>query len=237
MIFVVDAGKRRHFAADLAAMHCHRKIVFVDCAGWKIPVVADQEIDRYDALEETIYLLAKDEPYGPVLASARLITTTGPHLMRDLYSTPYRSTLPSGPTTWEVSRYCTAPGIGGRGKRLNLLWQTICGVMETALERGKDRVIFAANRALLPLALECGWDARTAGPTMSDGEDEITAVVAAVTPDGLRNVRDRHAVPEPIIRLRPSAICNAPYDNADSLAPGSTSICLELCAPEHTSTL
>ena len=62
MIFVVDAANRRHFATDLAAMHCHRKAVFVDRAGWKLPVIADLEIDRYDLLEDTVYLLAKDEP-------------------------------------------------------------------------------------------------------------------------------------------------------------------------------
>lgn len=199
MIFVIDAANRRHFAADLLAMHSHRKTAFVDRAGWEIPVVADREIDHYDALEDTIYLLAKDEPRGPVLASARLLATTGPHLMQDLYSASYRAALPSGPTVWEISRYCTAPLIGGRSKRLSLLWETICGVMEMALRHGIDHAIFAANRALLPHALDCGWEAKTVGPTMSDGNDEVTVVVAKVTPDGLRNVRDRHGVSDPVI--------------------------------------
>jgi len=200
MILVIDGGNRRYFAGDLTAMYCHRKAVFVDRAGWNLPVVADQEIDRFDRLEDTLYLLAKDEPYGPVLASARLLTTTGPHLMRDLYPASYPAVLPSGPTVWEVSRYCTAPGLGGRRRRLGLLWETICGIMETALEHGVEQLIFAANRALLPLALECGWDARTVGPTISDGGDEVTAVVAEITSEGLRRVRNRHAIPAPIIQ-------------------------------------
>jgi acyl-homoserine lactone synthase len=199
MILVVDAANRGHFAADLAAMYRQRKSVFVDRVGWNIPVVADQEVDSYDLLEDTVYLLAKDEPDGPVLASTRLLTTTGPHLMRDLYSVSYRAGLPCGPTVWEVSRYCTAPGIAGRGKRLSLLWEIICGTIETSLEHGINRVIFAANRALLPLALECGWEARAVGPTMSDGHDEVTAVVAAVTPEGLRSVRDRHGVTQQVL--------------------------------------
>lgn len=200
MIFVVDAANRRHFAADLATMHRHRKAVFVDGAGWKIPVVGDQEIDRYDALEDTMYLLCKAEPCGPVLASARLLTTTGPHLMRDLYSASYRAALPSGPTVWEISRYCTAPGLGGRTTRLRLLWEIIAGVLETALQHAIDQVIFAANRALLPLVLDCGWEATTVGPAMSDGDDEATAVVATVTPDGLRIVRDRHGLADRVIQ-------------------------------------
>lgn len=200
MIFVVDAANRRHFAADLAMMHRQRKAVFVDRAGWQIPVIGDQEVDRYDALEDTMYLLAKAEPHGPLLASARILTTTGPHLMRDLYSASYRAALPSGPNVWEISRYCTAPGIGGRTKRLHLLWEIIAGIMETALHHHVDQVIFVANRALLPLALACGWDAKTAGPTMSDGDEEATAVISAVTPDGLRIVRDRHGLSEQVVR-------------------------------------
>jgi len=201
MILVIDGGNRRYFGEDLAAMYCHRKAVFIDRAGWNLPVVAGQEIDRYDLLEDTVYLLAKEEPYGPVLASARLLTTTGPHLMRDLYPASYRAALPSGPTVREASRYCTAPGIGGRGKRLHLLWEIICGILETALDQGITQIIFAANSALLPLALECGWNAKIIGPTLTDGNDEITPVVAAVTPGGLRNVRTLHGIPEAVIQF------------------------------------
>ena len=205
MIFVVDAGNRKHFATDLAAMHRQRKAVFVDRAGWKVPVVGDQEVDRYDLLADTMYLLAKDEPSGQVLASVRLITTTGPHLMQDLYPPSIRETLPSGPRVWEASRYCTAAGIAGRSKRLRLLWEIICGLMETALEYSIDKVIFAANRALLPLALECGWAARPIGPTLIDGNDDMTPVVATITEADLRTVRYRHNILEAIARLPTSA--------------------------------
>lgn len=214
MIFVVDAENRRQFATDLVAMHWQRKTVFVDGAGWKLRVVADQEIDSYDYLQDTMYLIAKNEPSGPVLASTRLLRTTGPHLMRDLYSTSYRAALPSGPTVWEVSRYCTAPGIGGRSRRLGLLWEIICGIMETALDQGVSQIIFAANRALLPLAMECGWNARAVGPTLSDGEDEVTAVVAEITSQGLQRVRSRHGVPESVVRLAPDIQCESPPVNA-----------------------
>lgn len=205
MILVVDAANRGRFAADLTTMYRQRKAVFVDRARWSIPVKGDQEVDRYDLLEATVYLLAKDSPDGPLLASVRLLTTTGPHLMGDLYTESHRAAIPSGPTVWEVSRYCTAPGVGSRRQRLGLLWQTICGILEVGLERGIGQVIFAANRALLPLALECGWEARTIGPTLCDGKDEVTAVVAQITPAGLRDVRRRHGVPEPVVAGTPSA--------------------------------
>ena len=57
------------------------------------------------------------------------------------------------------------------------------------------------NAALLPLALECGWSAARLGPTLPDGDDEITAVVASITPEGLRAVRGRLGISGPVTRF------------------------------------
>jgi N-acyl-L-homoserine lactone synthetase len=203
MIIVINPENRRPFESDLAQMYRQRKAVFVDRAGWKIAVVAGMEIDRYDR-GDTIYLLAKDQPDGEVLASVRLLATTSPHLMDELFGAAHQDSIPRGPTVWEVSRFCTAPGVREREARHRLLWETICGVIETALLYGVDQVVFAANRALLPLALHCGWEARTLGPTILDGNDQATAVAAAITPSGLWRVRERHKVPVPVTCIPPS---------------------------------
>lgn len=205
MVFIANTENRCLFGPDLEEMHRQRKVVFVDRAGWRLPVLADREADAYDRAD-TLYLLAKDEPGGGLLASVRLLSTTAPHLMSDLFAVACRGAPPRGPTIWEVSRFCTAPVVHGRTLRLKLLWEMICAVMETALVYGIDHVVFVANRALLPLALGCGWDARLLGATLRDADDEMTAVIAAISPEGLRRVRVRYGVPTPVIRLpvRPS---------------------------------
>ena len=210
MIFLVNGTNRAQFAADLAQMHRHRKTVFVDRAGWKLPAVSDQEIDAYDG-DDTIYLLGKCEPEGPLLASVRLLPTMRPHLMADLFASACQVGPPRGATIWEVSRFCTTPELPDRGVRLALLWEIICGVMETGLLCGVDQVIFAANRALLPLALNCGWEARTLGESLRDGDDQVTAVAADVSTEGLREVRRRHGVPIPVLRFHASTVVCAPY--------------------------
>lgn len=200
MILVVNAENRRLFEADLVDMHRQRKIVFVDGKGWKIPVIGNMEVDEYDR-RDTIYLLANDWARGPVLASVRLLTTTGPHLMRELFQNERTPEVPQGPAVWEVSRFCTAPAIDNRDRRLALLWETIGGVIEIALLYGIEHVIFAANHALLPLVLDGGWEAKPLGLTYRDGDDEVTAVVAETTSESLRGVRGRHYVPIPVTRL------------------------------------
>lgn len=200
MLFIVTAENRSLFADELAEMHRQRKRVFVDGLGWKIPVVNDMEIDSYDR-GDTVYLIAKTEPQGPVTASVRLLPTLGPHLMSDLFRSACGGNPPRGPSIWEVSRFCTAPGVFSRRRRVGLLWEVICGITETALLFGIEHVTFQSNAALLPLVLDCGWCAEPLGPSLPDGDDQITAVTASMTPAGLRNVRQRFGVPRPVTRF------------------------------------
>jgi acyl-homoserine lactone synthase len=201
MMFVVNAGNRSLFRAEILQMHRQRKAVFVDVAGWNVPVVGDLEIDSYDG-SDTTYLIAKETPSSEeVLASVRLLPTTRPHLMSDLFVTACRGVPPRGPRIWEASRFCISHRIASRRVRLQLLWQTVCGVIETALLFGVEQVTFVANAALLPLTLNCGWRATTLGPTLPDGDDQITAVAAAISVDALHTVRRRFDIAGPVIRL------------------------------------
>lgn len=204
MIFVVNAENHRLFQADLVQMCRQRKAVFVDRSGWEIPVIGDLEMDAYDR-GDTLYLLSKDRPDGQLLASVRLLTTTGPHLMCQLFDAASRKRMPRGATVWEASRFCTAPGVRGRGRRHALLWEIICGVMETGLLYGIDQVIFTASRALQPLALHCGWQVRMVARGLRDPDDEVTALAATITTAGLRRVRHLHDVPTPAIRFTAAA--------------------------------
>lgn len=213
MIIVVNAENRRLFESDLAEMHRQRKTVFVDRAGWAVPVIGDLEVDAYDR-EDTIYLLAKDQTDGPLLASVRLLSTIGPHLMCKLFHAVDLQTIPRGSAVWEVSRFCTAPDVRGARRRHTLLWEIICGVIETGLLYGIEEVIFAASRALLPLALCCGWEARTLGPRLRGEDGDVTAGAATITAAGLRTVRQRHGIPIPITRIH--AITSHGLDPIDS---------------------
>lgn len=206
MILIVNAENRSLFVSELFDMHRQRKAVFVDRQGWNLPVLGDLEVDDYDDADTT-YLIAKAESRSAeVLASARLLPTVRPHLMADLFERACDGHAPRGPYIWEVSRFCVNPAVSSRRKRVRLLWEMACGVMETALLYGIEKVTFVANAALLPLALECGWKCARLGPTLPDGDDEITAVVAYITPDGLRAGRRRLGAEAPVTRFALSTV-------------------------------
>lgn len=206
MILIVNAENRSLFVSELFDMHRQRKVVFVDRQGWNVPVIGDMEMDDYDDADTT-YLIAKaDSNSAEVLASARLLPTVRPHLMTDLFAQACDGRAPRGPYVWEVSRFCVNPEVASRRKRVQLLWEMACGVMETALLHGVEKVTFVANAALLPLALDCGWKCARLGPTLPDGDDEITAVVASITSDGLRAGRKRLGIDAPVTRFALSTV-------------------------------
>lgn len=200
MIFIVNSENRSLFAHDLELMHRHRKAIFVDRLGWNVRAHEGAEIDEYDR-ENTIYLLAKADLNGELLASARLLPTTGPHLFSDHFSQACAGAIPRGRRVWEASRFCPSPALATSRARVMLLWSVIGGIVETALLHGITRITFTANSALLPAALAAGWQTSLLGPTLCDGDDSITGVCAAVTAGGLNRIKARIRHSGPITRL------------------------------------
>jgi acyl-homoserine lactone synthase len=205
MVFIVDADNRRWFEQDLLEMYQQRRRVFVEGLGWPLPLAGTMELDQYDA-DDVLYLLVKDDPGARLRASVRLLRTDRPHPLLDLFRGLCDAGVPQGPDVWEISRFCTNPGITSRRERLALLWEIICASLETALLFDIERLTFVANRALRPLALHCGWEAAALGATQPDREDEVTAIAVDVTRAGLRRVRGRFGVPGPVIRFFPAAV-------------------------------
>lgn len=200
MIVIVNAENRRLFNGELRQMHRHRKIVFVDHLHWTTPTIGELEIDSYDHVDTT-YLIARCEQTWDVLASARLLPTTRPHLMSEVFAHACSEGPPRGPRIWEASRFCTSPSVTSRPARLALLWELLCGIMETCLLYGVEQITFTANAALLPLVLRCGWEATVLGPTLNDGDDEVTAVAVRISPSGLQSIRQRFGIDGPVTRF------------------------------------
>ncbi len=203
MIFIVNAENRHSFERDLSDMHLQRRRVFVETLRWPLPHSGTLELDQYDG-QDVPYLLAKDDLHGRLRASVRLLRTDRPHPLLDLFPHLCDGGVPQGPHVWEISRFCINPAVTARRERLALLWQIICACLETALLFDIERLTLLANRALRPLALECGWDARALGKTQADRNDEVTAIAVAVRRSGLRRVRERFGIPGPVIRFFPA---------------------------------
>lgn len=181
-------------------MHRQRKSVFIDDLKWRLEETAGIEIDAYDS-PEAVYLIEADGARAPVTGSARLLPTDRPHLLGDVFPHLCAQAPPRGANIWEATRFCPAPDTPKGAPRHHLLARMIAAIMEAALLFGIERVTFVANAGLAPLALKAGWNARVLGPSQQRGRDRLTAMVADISVEGLRQVRFRGAITAPLTRF------------------------------------
>ncbi len=117
MIIVIDGLNADKFSEVLDEMFKLRARVFSDRLGWDVKVVEGRERDEFDNLHPTHVVSINDE--GEVVGCMRLLQTTGPHMLADVFSDildgepPLRSSQ-----VWEATRFCVDTNKlgGGRGK-------------------------------------------------------------------------------------------------------------------------
>src|SRR6202011_2102585 len=104
MIRIVTKDNAERHVSNLHQMHRIRKTVFKDRLGWDVTVSGELEVDEYDALGPS-YLLSIDS-YGTVNGCVRLLPTTGPNMLRDIFpSFVTKAAVPCGERGGEASRF------------------------------------------------------------------------------------------------------------------------------------
>jgi acyl homoserine lactone synthase len=107
MIRIVTKDNAERHVSNLYQMHRIRKTVFKDRLGWDVTVSGELEVDEYDALGPR-YLLSIDR-YGTVNGCVRLLPTTGPNMLRDIFpSFVTKAAVPCGEPVWEASRFAVS---------------------------------------------------------------------------------------------------------------------------------
>lgn len=178
-----DAGSR-HL---IESMYVDRKRLFVDLYGWDVPVVEDRfEIDQFDTAD-TVYIIYADAA-GDHEASIRLMPTTRPHMLGDLFAALCPGGVPIGPTIWESTRLCL-PQRHGAGRRRELRNMLISAMVDLALSRGITCLTGVLPEAFRKEVLAMGWAAEPLGPAVRVDSGLVGAFAAHVrfdTPARLR---------------------------------------------------
>jgi N-acyl-L-homoserine lactone synthetase len=196
MIQLIEAADRAAFESQLAEMYRERKRVFVDRLGWEVPVVAGEfEIDQFDT-DRAVYVLALD-PGGAQLGSARLLPSTGPTLLSEVFPHLCERGVPKGDDVWEITRMCTHPGVA----EAKLVRQKLMvGMVEFALLNGIRRFTLVSHLPYLSALLAIGWDCEPLGLPQEHAGQMVGALVVNVTPDTLSLLRMRANLRGPVLR-------------------------------------
>jgi acyl homoserine lactone synthase len=169
----------------LASMHQLRRAVFSERLGWSVTVVNGLELDQFD-LPEAHYLVhyAAD---GRVNACTRLLPTTGPYLLADVFPELVDGEMPRAHDIWESTRFCadqaTAPG--------NIAAVLMAGMLEFGLFTGLRGYVSVSDIRMEPIMRRAGWNPVRLGRTTETGTDTAAAEWLEVSPEYLARVRKR----------------------------------------------
>lgn len=162
MLIALDQGDRADAAPVLREMFAARKEVFVDLLGWDLPVLAGRyELDQFDD-EHARYLIVADGA-GSHLASARLLPTTRPHLLDTLFADLCAGPVPTGPSTFEITRFCLGRRLGAAPRR-QARDELVAALADYALAHDITTYTGVAEVGWLRQILAFGWDGRALGP-------------------------------------------------------------------------
>ncbi len=166
-----------------------RKQVFVDTLGWDVPVVDECfEIDQFDD-ENAVYLVVSDQSRTRHLASVRLLPSTRPHILGDIFPQLSAGTVPRGANIWEITRLCMSPAIGAVRQAMLIRRELALGLIEYALANGISRYTQVHLASHLSQLLAVGWDCEPLGfPVEVDGQ-LLMASRIEITQAALAHVR------------------------------------------------
>lgn len=165
----------------LTSMFEARKHVFVDLLKWNVPVVGGRfELDRYDD-EHALYLVVADAD-GEHLGSARLLQTTRPHILGDLYPELCAGIPPRAPDTLEITRFCLGRNLRAPERRATRN-RLVSALVSFALETGVALYTGVAELAWLQQILAFGWECRPLGPPREVNGEQLGALAITITAD------------------------------------------------------
>lgn len=165
----------------MRAMFEARKRVFVDLLGWDLPVLAGlYEVDQYDDAHAR-YLILTDTDQNH-LASARILPTTGPHILGELFPELCEASVPSGPDTWEISRFCLERRLRAPERR-RCRDALVTALAHYALANGITTYTGVAEQGWLEQILAFGWQAEPLGRPNRIGTLALGALRITITPD------------------------------------------------------
>lgn len=168
MIVVVEPHNMDQHADLVDQMFRQRAKVFRDRLGWDVTVTDGRERDRYDELGP-VYIIHTDASGRAVLGSLRLLPTTGPTLLADIFA----DTLPDAarlvaPSIWECTRFCldeAAPELRDKNQAIAASGILIAALGEVGLKAGIGTVLGNFDASMIRVYRRIGCEVEVLGST------------------------------------------------------------------------
>jgi N-acyl-L-homoserine lactone synthetase len=191
MIRIVTRDNADRHVDHLLQMHRIRKAVFKDRLSWDVTVRGELEIDEYDAVGPS-YLLSMDR-HGAVNGCVRLLPTTGPNMLRDIF--PFfvtRAAMPHGDRVWEASRFAVSGNtVAAEAGLSQTTYELLIGVLKFSLSNGITMIVCVVDVRMERILRRAGWQLERLGPTRRIGNTIAMAGQLEVSEQILRQLEAR----------------------------------------------
>ncbi len=193
MIRLIQGNQRSAHARAIEEMHILRRIVFFERLGWDVKVKDGLEIDVFDQADP-LYLLSIDPVTNAVRGTLRLLPTTGPNMLRDVFG----CLLPDGEIVesaaiWESSRFAVHPTYVEErsSNRLNrTTGELFAGLVEVGLLAGLTQIVSVYDARMRRVLKQAGYPAEVIGVPQRIGSVMTYAGLGEVSEAALARIRE-----------------------------------------------
>ncbi len=145
MLKLIEGSRASFFPKEMDAMFRNRAFTFSERLGWDVAVKDGYERDVFDDANP-LYLVSVDPISDEYWGSVRLLPTTGPNMLRDVF--PFllgNGEFIESATIWECSRICATSVEGQPERRRNgvnlALGELLAGIGEVAVKAGLTQIV------------------------------------------------------------------------------------------------
>jgi acyl homoserine lactone synthase len=144
MLKLIEGSCASFFPREMDAMFRDRARTFSGRLGWEVTVKDGYERDTFDEANP-LYLVSVDPDTEQYRGSLRLLPTTGPNMLRDVFPFLLEGEFIESATIWEASRICAVaandpPQRGKNGLSL-ALGDLLAGIGEVAIIAGLTQIV------------------------------------------------------------------------------------------------
>jgi acyl homoserine lactone synthase len=183
-------------------MFALRAKIFAEKLGWEVKTADGRERDRYDDFNP-LYLLYTDPCREEVIGSLRLMPTTGPTLLHDVFG----ETIPAGayfasPNIWECTRFCVDEDRVSSEEATRISGLLMLAICELGLKSGIEMVVANFDPVMIRMYRRIGCEVDVLGRTDAIGRRPVCLGAFAISPEALRSGRARLGVSGSVIASR-----------------------------------
>ncbi len=205
MIRLIQGNQTSDYAAEINEMHILRRLVFAERLGWDVNVKEGWEIDSFDDADP-LYLLSIDPKKNRVRGSLRLLPTTGPNMLRDVFSCllPEGQTIESA-TIWESTRFSVHPDYleERSANGLNLATgELLAGIVEVGLLAGLTQVLSVYDARMARILKRAGCPADVIGTPRRIGAVMTYAGLFEISEAALARIQQAAGITGPVLETK-----------------------------------